>query len=162
MGTNPSILGVYDKYWEAFEIFRSIPTINTIEQNQVFYEVLKRLLNEHLIVIPSLIKGMAESINHMDLNDAEKFITETMRSRIGRRVLAEQHIAFTESLEANQFMDHDLERFIGVLDTNCLPLDIIKKCAKKACDVVQASTGLNPPKVLANGHVEASFLYMPE
>lgn len=155
-------MSVYDKYWEAFEVFRSIPSIETMEQNHVFYECLKRLLNSHLVVIPSLIQGMAESIHHMDVSEAEKFVTETMRSRIGRRVLAEQHIAFTESLEANQFLDHDLERFIGVLDTNCLPLDIISKCSKKAFDVVKASTGLNPPKVTANGHVEASFLYMPE
>jgi pyruvate dehydrogenase kinase 2/3/4 len=162
VGTNPSVLGVYEKYWEAFEVFRSIPTIETIEQNQLLYGHLNKLLNAHLVVIPSLIRGIAESIHHWDRNDAEKFLTETMRSRIGRRVLAEQHIAFTESLEANQFMDHDLDQLIGVLDTNCLPLDIIQKCSKKAFDVVRETTGINPPKVLVNGHVDASFLYMPE
>ena len=155
-------MSVYDKYWEAFDAFRKIPTIETVEDNHLFYECIKKMLNKHLVVIPLLIQGMAESSHHMDINEAEKFITETMRSRIGRRVLAEQHIAFTESLEANHFMDHDLERFIGVLDTNCLPLDIITKCSRKAHEVVKESTGLEPPKVKANGHVNASFLYMPE
>ena len=161
VGTNAHIERVYNLYWEAFEQFRSVPVITNLEENEHFCQLVRRLLKSHLVVIPQLAWGMAESHQFMSMPEVDRFMIETIKSRIGRRVLAEQHLALSESWEAHQ-SDHDLGRWIGILDTACTASKTVKKCAAKATSFVRESTGLEPPEVIINGRVQAEFLYIPD
>ena len=97
----------------------------------------------------------------MPSQDMERFVTETLRSRIGRRVLAEQHLALSDSWEAHQ-EDHDLGRWIGIIDTKCHASKTVAKCAEKAKLYVSKVSGLDPPQVIIDGNVDAEFLYIPD
>ena len=56
VGANPQIEQVYQLYWEAFEKFRSVPTVKTIEENRQFCNVVKSMLQIHRKVIPLLVR----------------------------------------------------------------------------------------------------------
>jgi pyruvate dehydrogenase kinase 2/3/4 len=161
IGTNPHIHAVYELYWDAFEKLRAVPALHSLEDNEAFCALVKKMLAEHLVVIPQLAWGMAQSYSLMPESDSDRFMTETLKSRIGRRVLAEQHLALSESWEAHHG-DHDLGRWIGIIDTACQSDKLVRKCTQKAAMYIQEATGMRPPDVHINGHLDAEFLYIPE
>ena len=161
---------MYRLYWEAFEKFRLFPVINTLEDNEKFCNLVRRLLEDHLVAIPQLSWGMAECSAFLSSQEADRFMTENLKSRIGRRVLAEQHLALTESWEAHQ-VDHDLGRFIGIIDTALKSAKTVQRCAKKASEFVQHTSSASfgrelsldeIPRVKINGRLDSQFLYIPD
>ncbi len=97
--TNQHLEDVYQKYWSAFETFRRFPHIKSMDDNEKFCNLLRRLLDDHLTIIPSLTIGIVESSHHLQPQQLDKFMERMLRSRISRRVLAEQHIALSEALD---------------------------------------------------------------
>ena len=104
----------------------------------------------------------------MDPRDADRFMNEMLRSRIGRRVLAEQHIALSHAYDANinyagshtnhaagnNHNPHDESAWIGIVNTKCRAHDIIERCGELASQMFIDSFGkfsstgfLAPPKV---------------
>jgi len=82
------------------------------------------------------------------------FLDETIRNRIGVRLLAEQHIAITRTLQAEQ---KDLDQHhIGILDTACSPAEMIRTCAAFVRDMCESTFGLSP-QVIIDGHSDATF-----
>ena len=57
---NPHLSLVYELYYKAFERFRVVPEIRTLEDNDKFCDVLRETLKEHLVVIPKLAMGVLE------------------------------------------------------------------------------------------------------
>ncbi|KAI8085103.1 branched-chain alpha-ketoacid dehydrogenase [Halteromyces radiatus] len=92
VGVNPHMQQVYRLYWEAFDRLRSVPPIKTQQDNERFCELLYTSLQAHLVVIPQLALGIQECEQHMNREKRDKFMNSTLRSRISRRVLAEQHL----------------------------------------------------------------------
>lgn len=97
--SNKHLEEVYNKYWHAFETFRKLPIIKNMEENEKFCELLKELLEDHLTIIPSLTIGIVESSNHLPSEQLDGFMERMLRSRISRRVLAEQHISLSDALD---------------------------------------------------------------
>lgn len=52
---------VYELYYEAFDKFRRVPEIHTLEDNDSFCEVISNMLKKHLSVIPKLGMGILET-----------------------------------------------------------------------------------------------------
>lgn len=52
---------VYELYYEAFDKFRKVPEIRTLEENDSFCEVISDMLRKHLSVIPKLAMGILET-----------------------------------------------------------------------------------------------------
>ncbi|KAJ3341675.1 hypothetical protein HDU93_004309 [Gonapodya sp. JEL0774] len=98
---------VYDLYWSAFEVFRNQPPINSLTDNDRWCAVLRAQLDTHLVVIPQLALGFRNAAKHMPTADVDKFMSGTLRSRIGRRVIAEHHLAMTEALRAREIVQVD-------------------------------------------------------
>lgn len=77
--------------------------IRTLDENRAFCDLLTKLLKSHEVVIPNLAAGILESAEHLSLQspnddqsqlvnsrrDMDRFVSDLLRSRIGRRVLAE-------------------------------------------------------------------------
>jgi hypothetical protein len=72
------------------------------------------MLQSHLIAIPQytlfkcfaryihlfrLAQGMRESSSHLTDSEMDRFMNDILRTRIGRRVLAEQHIKLTDEFD---------------------------------------------------------------
>ncbi|KAG0346768.1 hypothetical protein BG004_000875 [Podila humilis] len=163
VGTNPHIELVYDLYWHAFEKLAKVPEIKTLEENDRFCELVKGLLNDHLVVIPQLAMGIMECSKHLPPEQVDKFMSKMLRSRISRRVLAEQHISLTSNFNSPNHMVSD-RGYIGIIYTHCNPRDIVERTAILAAETCRQSTGgkMEPPKVIMDGKIDAEFSYIPD
>ncbi|KAG9298908.1 hypothetical protein G9A89_015930 [Geosiphon pyriformis] len=163
VGTNPHIAMVYDLYWSAFEKLRRFPQIQTMEDNVSFCTTVKELLKEHLVVIPQLAMGMMECSQHIPPEQIDLFMNKMLRSRLSRRVLAEQQIALTENWHDSGYREDIInDGYIGVVSTQCHAKDIIKKVVSITQKLYQKTYGIPAPEVLIDGHVDTTFAYIPD
>lgn len=78
--TNPHIKEVYELYNNAFEMFRKVKEIKTLDDNEKFCRIISQMLKAHLTVIPKLSMGILESRGRMDAKDLDKFMNTILRS----------------------------------------------------------------------------------
>lgn len=78
--TNPHINEVYDLYYTAFDTFRKVKEIKTLEDNDRFCKTIRAMLRAHLPVIPKLAMGILESNGPMDAAELDKFMNTILRS----------------------------------------------------------------------------------
>jgi hypothetical protein len=78
--TNPHLAHVYELYYRAFEKFRKVPEVKTIEDNDRFCDVVRERLTEHLTVIPRLAMGVLEVQGLMKPEATDKLMTTMLRS----------------------------------------------------------------------------------
>jgi hypothetical protein len=160
VGANPQIEQVYQLYWEAFEKFRSVSPIANLDENRKFCSIVSQMLNSHKRVIPLLVVGIHESQKYMEKEDLNKFMNETLQSRISRRVLAEQHIALSNSFDGVN--PPESQNVIGIVNNRCNPHSIVMKCAGLVSDLFRDVYEVPPPEVTVDGNLHASFTYIPD
>jgi hypothetical protein len=78
--TNPHISHVYELYYKAFEAFRRVKEIKTLEDNDRYCSVLRQMLKEHLTVIPGLAMGVLECRDLVRPEEMDKFMNTLLRS----------------------------------------------------------------------------------
>lgn len=77
---NPHLAHVYESYLQAFERFRRVPEIRSLEDNDRYCKVLEETLKEHATVIPRLAIGVLEVRNLMKPDETDKFMTTMLRA----------------------------------------------------------------------------------
>jgi hypothetical protein len=77
---NPHLAHVYESYLQAFERFRRVPKIRSLEDNDRYCRVLEETLKEHATVIPRLAIGVLEVRNLMKPDETDKFMTTMLRA----------------------------------------------------------------------------------
>lgn len=78
--TNPHMSLVYELYYAAFERFRKVPEIRTLEDNDKYCEILSRTLREHLVVISNLMMGVIECEDLVDADEMDRFMNSLLRA----------------------------------------------------------------------------------
>ena len=78
--TNPHINEVYDLYYNAFDTFRKVKDIKTVEDNDRFCKTIRSMLKAHLTVIPKLGMGILESDGLMASAELDKFMNTILRA----------------------------------------------------------------------------------
>lgn len=78
--TNKHIKEVYDLYYHAFDTFRKIKEVKTLEDNDKLCELISHNLKGHLTVIPQLAMGILECGGLMSPSDLDKFMNTILRS----------------------------------------------------------------------------------
>ncbi|SPO39461.1 related to branched chain alpha-ketoacid dehydrogenase kinase [Pseudozyma flocculosa] len=181
--TNQHLENVYNKYWSAFETLRRLPPIRDMDDNERFCNLLKGLLDDHLTIIPSLTIGIVESSHHLPPHQLDKFMERMLRSRISRRVLAEQHIALSEALDDPfHFFNEPVRRndddgggdsahedlsdnHVGIIYTHLSVASVVRKGVKLLTEVFAGTEGISPdrvPEIRIDGDLNARFAYIPE
>ncbi|KAK0651818.1 branched-chain alpha-ketoacid dehydrogenase [Cercophora newfieldiana] len=163
--TNPHISEVYDLYYNAFDTFRKVKEIKTIEDNDRFCKTIRSMLKAHLTVIPKLAMGILECSGLMDLKDLDKFMNTILRSRISRRVIAEQHLALTDTFHAPWFSPGaklSESEFIGEVFLKCMAKEVVERCGETTRDIARRAYGPDVPipEIKIDGHLDASFPYI--
>ncbi|EHK27412.1 uncharacterized protein TRIVIDRAFT_229124 [Trichoderma virens Gv29-8] len=163
--TNPHIEEVYQLYYKAFDTFRKFKEIKTLEDNEKFCEVISQNLKGHLTVIPKLAMGILECGRLMDPKELDHFMNVILRSRISRRVIAEQHLSLTETFNSPYFSPGATlseSDFIGEVFIKCFAKDVISRCAKAVTHLARSTNGpqVQVPEVKIDGHLNASFPYI--
>ncbi|KAI6817924.1 pyruvate dehydrogenase kinase [Hortaea werneckii] len=167
--TNEHIRHVYELYYRAFELLRKVGEVKTVDDNDKFCDVLKLCLKEHLSVIPRLAMGILEIRDYVSGDECDRFMTTLLRSRISRRVIAEQHLALTETFHSPWHFPgkptHTApeDDFVGEIFLRCNAKEIIEKCAKTASDLTKKAFGsdVRLPEVKLLGHLDTTFPYIP-
>lgn len=167
--TNQHISHVYELYYTAFENLRKVPEVRSLNDNDKFCDVLKMCLKEHLSVIPRLAMGILEIQDSVSGDECDRFMTTLLRSRISRRVIAEQHLALTETFHSPWHFDGKKspmapeDEFVGEIFLKCNAKEIIEKCAKTASELTAKAYGPDVaiPKIVLQGHLETTFPYIP-
>lgn len=77
---NAHLAHVYESYLQAFERFRRVPEIRSVEDNDRYCKVLEETLKEHATVIPRLAIGVLEVRNLMKPDETDKFMTTMLRA----------------------------------------------------------------------------------
>ncbi|KDN63115.1 hypothetical protein CSUB01_00189 [Colletotrichum sublineola] len=163
--TNAHIKEVYELYNNAFDTFRKIKEIKNLEDNEKFCQIISSMLKAHLTVIPKLSMGILESRGRMDPKDLDKFMNTILRSRISRRVIAEQHLALTETYHSPWFSPGaklSESEFIGEVFIKCIAKDVVERCTRAVQSLARSTYGqdVELPEIKVEGHLEASFPFI--
>lgn len=163
--SNPHISDVYDLYYSAFETFRRIKEIKTLEDNELFCQEVARNLRSHLSVIPKLAMGILECSSLMDQSELDHFMNVILKSRISRRVIAEQHLSLTETFNSDWFSpgaNLSESELIGQVFIKCVAKDVIDRCGEAVQQFARSANGpdVKVPEIVVNGNLEATFPYI--
>lgn len=77
---NPHLAHVYELYLRAFERFRRIPEIRSLDDCESYCKVLEETLKEHATVIPRLAIGVLEVRGLMKPEETDRFMNTMLRS----------------------------------------------------------------------------------
>ncbi|OAA66975.1 pyruvate dehydrogenase [Niveomyces insectorum RCEF 264] len=164
--SNPHISAVYELYYQAFDLLRKVKEVKTLEDNDALCQVIGHTLQAHLPVIPKLAMGILESSDLMDARDLDKFMNTILRSRISRRVIAEQHLALTDTFHASWYSPGaplpEGHEFIGEVFLKCQARDVIARCAAAVRALARSAYGPDValPDIQLTGHLGTTFPYI--
>ncbi|EXJ91758.1 serine/threonine protein kinase [Capronia epimyces CBS 606.96] len=162
--TNPHLSLVYELYYKSFETFRRVPVIRTLEENDEFCKLISDNLKEHLAVIPNLVMGVLECQDLVSPDTMDQFVQAMLRARISRRVIAEQHLALTDTFDSPWHVPQisSENEFVGEVLLRCNAKEIIERCGRFTQDICKSSAGVDPivPEIRIQGHVNATFPYV--
>jgi hypothetical protein len=87
--------------------------------------------------------------------------------RISRRVIAEQHLALTETFNSPWHFPGSQDRtdlnadFVGEVFLKCNAKEVVERCGKLVQDIIRQSSGSDKiPEISVQGHLDATFPYM--
>ncbi|KAK0720025.1 branched-chain alpha-ketoacid dehydrogenase [Lasiosphaeris hirsuta] len=163
--TNSHVNEVYDLYYNAFDTFRKIREIKTLEDNDQLCKTIRFTLKAHLTVIPKLAMGILECSGLMEAKELDRFMNTILKSRISRRVIAEQHLALTDTFHAPWFSPGaklSETEFIGEIFLKCIAKDVVERCGEEIRDIARRAYGPDVaiPQIKIDGHLDASFPYI--
>lgn len=162
-----------------------MPEIRTLDDNDRFCDILRKTLKEHLVVIPRLAMGVLECRGLLPAEAMDQFMNTLLRAvrrpyplaireytsnpgqRISRRVIAEQHLALTETFNSPWHFPGSQDRtdlnadFVGEVFLKCNAKEVVERCGKLVQDIIRQSSGSDKiPEISVQGHLDATFPYM--
>ncbi|ORZ09907.1 hypothetical protein BCR42DRAFT_423308 [Absidia repens] len=182
IGTNPNIEWPYRLYWGAFETLRKTPAIKTAEDNDQFCALLENLLEDGQQVLPRMAMGVSECASYYTPHDniLDRFLNRMMKSRISRRLLAEQHLALTKaytgSVKEKQVLEslshrysnnngnnkHKQNNQVGIFHTDCSAKAMLNQVQSLVNKQYPSSTRLPPVDIEIQGQDDITFAYIPD
>ncbi|ORX59821.1 alpha-ketoacid dehydrogenase kinase [Hesseltinella vesiculosa] len=187
VGTNPNIEWPYRLYWGGFEALRKIPEIKTKEDNLRFCAFLEDLLEDGQQTLPRMALGVTECAHHYQQQPhdhlLDRFLNRMLRSRISRRLIAEQHVALTRSLYGSpkdkamihsltgKYSKHpqDTSKQVGIFNSECSARVIFEHAQALVTRQPPSPVAANASAVLPDIQLDIhgpdndiTFAYIPE
>ncbi|CAO3629784.1 unnamed protein product [Cunninghamella echinulata] len=193
IGANPNIEWPYRLYWGAFETLRKQPVIKTNQDNINFCHLLQELLEDGQHVLPRMALGVSECATHYQTKDhvLDGFLNRMVRSRISRRLLAEQHVALTKACcgsDQDQMVLDDLAgRYVnnnnnsnskkkathgnssrskslqvGIFNSECSATAIFNQAKTLVTKQLSSFSHLPSIQLYIQGNDDITFAYIPE
>ncbi|KAJ1828475.1 hypothetical protein LPJ56_001090 [Coemansia sp. RSA 2599] len=159
VGTNPHIARVYNQYYEAFDRLHAFVPISDLDSEWEFTRALERQTQILADVIPSLAQGILECKQYMSREGRTAFINDLIRSRIGLRVIGEQHVALSYQFRNEKNPQED-EPWVGAIHTKLLPAKMMEQCAHLVQNMCEMHYGTAPAYYL-DGDVDETISYIP-
>ncbi|KAI1386249.1 alpha-ketoacid dehydrogenase kinase [Hypoxylon trugodes] len=166
--SNPNISKIYHNYLHSLSTL--LPwkhrTIANLDAEIRFTSVLAELVHTHQDTIPILAKGFLECRRYISPQEVTHFLDTHLRTRIGTRLIAEQHIAlhysslphFDPSASPTPCPEHP--SYIGVIDTALSPSAVVDSCAGFVADICELKYGVRPHWII-DGEPDTTFAFVP-
>lgn len=166
--SNPNISRIYNNYLHSLSTL--LPwqhrTISNLEDEIQFTSVLADLVATHQDTIPILAKGFLECRRYISPTEVTRFLDTHMRTRIGTRLIAEQHIAlhyssvphFDPSASPTPCPEHP--SYVGVIDTALCPAQVVESCAQFVAEICELKYGVRPEWII-DGEPNTTFAFVP-
>mmetsp|Transcript_8969 Transcript_8969/g.30255 ORF Transcript_8969/g.30255 Transcript_8969/m.30255 type:complete len:484 (+) Transcript_8969:181-1632(+) len=173
------VLDVRDWYVESFTELRTFPPVETMEDEEKFTNMLKRIMTRHENVVPMIARAVLELKEQLaaqrpnageapkgaqarrggtfattDLNEfpeVHQFLDGFYMSRIGMRMLIGQHVALH---------DPPKESYIGLICTSLSPMEVARDAIADARSICMREYG-DAPEVELFGQEDFTFAYVP-
>ncbi|MCJ1264254.1 hypothetical protein MMC22_004125 [Lobaria immixta] len=165
--SNPHIARIYSNYVHSLSTLLPYHErqITNLEDETQFTEVMADLVQTHSNTIPILARGFLECRKYVSPSDVTKFLDEHLRTRIGTRLIAEQHIALHLSSHPhnsgkNRKLQNASSSHIGVIDTALRPAEIIRHCESFVSEICELKYGVRP-RVVIKGEPDTSLAHVP-
>ena len=163
--SNPHVARIYGNYINSLETLAAHHgrQITTLEEEVAFTDALADLVQTHANTIPVLAKGFLECRKYMPADVSTRFLDEHLRTRIGTRLIAEQHIALHLSSRPHAqsgAQPSSESSYIGVIDTALRPAMILSLCEGFVGELCELRYGVRPSVVIA-GDLELTFSHVP-
>ncbi|KAI3338773.1 kinase isozyme 4 [Ustulina deusta] len=165
---DPNVSRIYNNYLQSLSTL--LPwkhrTISNLEEEIQFTSVLAELVATHQDTIPILAKGFIQCRRYIAPEEVTRFLNTHLRTRIGTRLIAEQHIAlhyssvphFDPGASPTPCPEHP--NYIGVIDTALSPAAIVDACAGFVADICEYKYGVRP-KWIIDGEPDTIFTFVP-
>jgi len=166
--SNPNISRIYNNYLHSLSTL--LPwqhrTISNLEDEIQFTSVLADLVATHQDTIPILAKGFLECRRYISPTEVTRFLDTHLRTRIGTRLIAEQHIAlhyssvphFDPSASPTPCPEHP--SYVGVIDTALCPAQVVESCAQFVAEICELKYGVRPEWII-DGEPNTTFAFVP-
>lgn len=133
----------------------------TLQEEELFTEVMSDLVQTHTNTIPILAQGFLECRKYISPEDVTTFLEQHLRARIGTRLIAEQHLALHMASTPEARRQGDLSpNHIGVIDTALRPATVIRSCENFVAEICELKYGVRPCLII-NGEVDAELAHVP-
>ena len=135
---------VYDLYWHSFYMFSAVPKITTMKEHNSFLKVMRSNLRSHLVVIPKLAMGIQQASKTTNPDLLNNFGHLILRSRISRRVLAQQLLRLDERYQKiatspNEIYDMStVDGDIGIVSTKLNLEETVLEMHASAATILQS------------------------
>ncbi|OBT77357.1 hypothetical protein VF21_03476 [Pseudogymnoascus sp. 05NY08] len=159
--SNPNISRIYANYQHSLSTLLPYTDthISSLAEEVKFTAVLADLVDTHRDTIPTLARGFLECRRYISPGEVTRFLDEHLKTRIGTRLVAEQHIALHHSSQAHAGPPGP-ESYIGVIDTELKPASIINACGHFVSEICELKYGVRPTWII-DGDPETKFAYVP-
>ncbi|KXJ92474.1 branched-chain alpha-ketoacid dehydrogenase [Microdochium bolleyi] len=166
--SNPNISRIYNNYLHSLSTL--LPwqhrTISNLDDEIRFTSVLADLVATHQDTIPILAKGFLECRRYISPHEVTRFLDTHLRTRIGTRLIAEQHIAlhyssvphFDPAASPTPCPEHP--SYVGVIDTALCPAAVVESCANFVAEICELKYGVRPKWVI-DGEPDTTFAFVP-
>ena len=122
------------------------------------------------VVIPNLSLGLSLASPHLSPDQLDAFMRRMLVSRISRRVLAEHHIALSESVVDRNYVTNKEEGHVGIIFTGLNVEKSVQRCTALLHQLTHdsddstshSSHEIQWPEVNIEGHIGAQFAYIRE
>ena len=167
---NPNVNKIHGNYVHSLSTL--IPyaegRIETFAEEIQFTEAMADLVQTHNNTIGILAKGFLEARKYISAKEVTRFLDEHLRARIGTRLIAEQHIALHFSSKPHMHLLDERQRgqaevhssYIGVIDTELRPADVIRACEHTVGEICELNYGVRPTVNIV-GSPETTIAHVP-
>ncbi|PWN92811.1 alpha-ketoacid dehydrogenase kinase [Acaromyces ingoldii] len=154
VGSNPYIAKIARLYASSFDSLASLGEITSTAENEEFTRKLEEMVALHSENVPTLSRGFIECQKYMPSAAITHFLDGAIHSRIGIRLIAEQHLALTHAHATGSSTN---AHSVGIIDTQVNAADLIDACAAFVGDLCESTLGIKPAMVL-EGDRSATFV----
>ena len=122
------------------------------------------------VVIPNLSLGLSLASPHLSPDQLDAFMRRMLVSRISRRVLAEHHIALSDSVVGRNNVTNKGDGHVGIIYTGLNVEKSVQRCTTLLHQLNHDSDDsgssnshkIRWPEVNIEGHIGAQFAYIRE